>query len=136
MHQKTSSVKFYLEELWVIPLKKFYYQWWVKIFEYSNKMTLEYYSDSYSCYFRSTNIFGNLLGKYVAPEYIRIFIRYILWHPNIFGYSLVSISWYSLITVWGYIWICMRRIFQKEPPSTGYILVLLSPKHPIWRFFW
>ena len=37
-------------------------------------------------------------GKYVASKYMRIFIRYIMWHSNIFGYSFVSILWYSLIT--------------------------------------
>ena len=30
----------------------------IQIFEYSNKMALEYYSYSYSCHFSSTNIFG------------------------------------------------------------------------------
>ena len=80
-------------------LKKFFNQWWVRIFEYSNKMTLKYYSYLYSCYFRNTNIFGYLFGKYVAYKYIWIFIRYIMWHPNIFGYPFVSILWYSLITV-------------------------------------
>ena len=61
-------------------------------------MTLEYYLYLYSCYFWNTNIFGYSFGKYVASEYIRIFIRYIMWHPNIFRYSFVSILWYSLIT--------------------------------------
>ena len=60
-------------------------------YKYLNKMTLKYYSYSYLCYFRNTNIFGYLFGKYVASEYIRIFIRYIMWHPNIFGYLFVSI---------------------------------------------
>ena len=50
-------------------------------------MTLEYYSYSYSCYFRSTNIFGYSFGKYVAFKYIQIFVWYIMWHPKIFGYS-------------------------------------------------
>ena len=63
-----------------------------------NKMTLEYYLYSYLCYIRSTNILGYSLGKYVASKYIRIFIRYILWHPNKFGYLFVSTLWYSLIT--------------------------------------
>ena len=49
-------------------------------------MTLKYYSYSYLCYFRNTNISGYSFGKYVASKYIRIFIRYIMWHPNIFGY--------------------------------------------------
>ena len=44
------------------------------------------------------NKFGYSFGKYVASEYIRIFIRYIMWHANIFGYSFGSILWYSLIT--------------------------------------
>ena len=34
----------------------------------------------------------------MASEYIWIFVRFITWHPNIFGYSFVSILWYSLIT--------------------------------------
>ena len=59
-------------------------------------MTLEYYS--YSCFFRNTNIFRYSFGKYVASKKIRIFILYIIWHPNIFGYLFVSILWYSLIT--------------------------------------
>ena len=79
--------------------KNFLIQWWVQIFEYLNKMTLEYYSYSYSCYFQSTNLFGYSFGKYMASEYIWIFVWYIMWHPNIFGYSFVSILWYSLITV-------------------------------------
>ena len=63
-------------------------------------MILKYYSYSYLYlyYIRNTNIFGYLFGKYVATEYIWIFIRYLMWHPNIFGYSFVSILWYSLIT--------------------------------------
>ena len=75
--------------LFLMKKSKFRYtfcinQWWVWIFEYSNKMTLEYYLYSYSCYFQSTNIFGYLFGKYVASKNIRIFIRYITWHPNIY----------------------------------------------------
>ena len=31
------------------------------------------------------------IGKVVAFEYIRIFVRNIMWHPNTFGYSFVSI---------------------------------------------
>ena len=52
----------------------------------------------YSYFFRRTNIFGYLFGKYVASENIRIFVCYILWHPNIFIYLFVSILWYLLIT--------------------------------------
>ena len=60
------------------PFKKsFFNHWWVQIFDYSRKMTLEYYSYSDSCYFQSTNIFGYLFRKYFAFEYIRIFVRYI-----------------------------------------------------------
>ena len=61
-------------------------------------MTLEYYSYLCSCYFRNTNIFRYLFGKYIASKYIRIFIRYMMWHPNMFRYLFVSILWYSLIT--------------------------------------
>ena len=43
------------------------------------------------CYFRSTNIFGYLFGKYVASEYIWIFVLYIMRHPDIFRYSFVPI---------------------------------------------
>ena len=52
-------------------------------------MTLKYYSYSYLCYFRSTNIFGYSFGKYMASEYIWIFVRYTILPPNIFGYSFV-----------------------------------------------
>ena len=77
-------------------LKNSFNQWGVWIFKYLNKMTLEYYLYSYSCYFRNIYIFKYLFGKYVASEFIWIFIRYIIWHPNIFGYSFVL--WYLLIT--------------------------------------
>ena len=79
-------------------LKNFFNQWLVWTFEYLNKITLKYYSCSYLCYFRRTNIFGYSFGKCVVSEYIRIFVRYMTWHLNIFGYSFVSILWYSLIT--------------------------------------
>ena len=90
MHQKISSVKFVFrgsksESFYKIPSISDEY-------EYSNKMTLEYYLCSYLCYFQSTNIFRYLFGKYVSVEYIWIFVRYIMWHQNIFGYSFVSIS--------------------------------------------
>ena len=65
---------------------------------YSNKITLKYYLYLYFCYFQHTNIFGYSFGKYVASEYILIFVRYIMWHPNIFRYLFMSILWYSLIT--------------------------------------
>ena len=73
------------QQQWVSSLKNSFNQWWVQIFQYWNKMTLEYYLYLYSCYFRNTNIFGYLFGKYVASKYILIFIQYIIWHPNIFG---------------------------------------------------
>ena len=47
----------------------------IRIFEYSNKMALEYYSYSYSCHFPSTNIFGYSFVDFWTAEYIRIFIR-------------------------------------------------------------
>ena len=52
----------------------------------------------YLCYFCRTNIFGYLFGKYVASEYIWIFVRYIMWHPKLFGYLFVSILCYLFIT--------------------------------------
>ena len=105
MHTKILRVKFHLEETWMSPFKKSFNQWWVWIFEYSNKMSLEYYSYSYPCYFRNTNIFEYSFGKYVASKYIWIFVRYIMWYLNIFGYSFVSILWYSLITgICSYYW--------------------------------
>ena len=57
-------------------------------YEYLNKISLQYYLYSYMCYLQSTNIFGYSFSKYVASEYIQIFVRYIMWHPNIFGYWL------------------------------------------------
>ena len=62
------------------------------------KLLFKYYLYLYSFYFWRTNIFGYLLGKYVASKYIPIFIQYLIWHPNMFGYLFVSILWYSLIT--------------------------------------
>ena len=47
----------------------------IRIFEYSNKMALEYYSYSYSCHFPSTNIFGYSFVDFWTTEYIWIFIR-------------------------------------------------------------
>ena len=45
------------------------------IFEYSNKMALEYYSYLYSCHFPSTNIFGYSFVDFWTTKYIRIFVR-------------------------------------------------------------
>ena len=45
------------------------------IFEYSNKRALKYYSDSDSCHFPSTNIFGYSFGDFWEIEYIQIFVR-------------------------------------------------------------
>ena len=101
-------------------------------------MTLEYYS-YYSCYSRNTNIFGYSFGKYVASEYIWIFIRYIMWHPNIFWYSFVSILWYSLITdpslqkvslIWAYM--CSRlRVHSNHSlcPSVSKFTAFLYSVH-------
>ena len=47
----------------------------IRIFEYSNKMALKYYSYSYSCHFPSTNIFGYSLVDFWTTEYIRIFVH-------------------------------------------------------------
>ena len=47
----------------------------IRIFEYSNKMALEYYSYSYSCHFPSTNIFGYSFVDFWTTEYIRIFVH-------------------------------------------------------------
>ena len=104
MHKKYPMNNFiYRIHEWAL-LRTSFNQWWVWIFEYSKNITLEYYSYSYSCYFRKMNIFGYLFGKYIASEYIRILIRYIIWHPNIFGYLFVSILWYLLITEWQPVW--------------------------------
>ena len=69
----------------------------IQILKYLNKMALKYYSYLYLCHF-CTNIFRYSFSKYVASEYIRIFVWYIMWNPNIFGYLFVSILCYSLIT--------------------------------------
>ena len=55
------------------------------------------YSDIRSVNMWHPNIFGYSFGKYVASEYIQIFVWYIMWHPNIFGDSFVPILLYSLI---------------------------------------
>ena len=47
----------------------------IRIFEYSNKMALEYYSYSYSCHFSSTNIFRYSFVDFWTTEYIKIFVR-------------------------------------------------------------
>ena len=44
-------------------------------YKYLDKMTLEYYSYFYLCYFPSANRFGYLFAKYVATKYIWIFFR-------------------------------------------------------------
>ena len=46
----------------------------IRIFEYLNKMTLEYYSYSYSCHFPSRNIFRYSFVDFWTTEYIRIFV--------------------------------------------------------------
>ena len=45
----------------------------IQIFEYSNKMALEYYS--YSCHFPSANIFGYSFVDFWTTKYIRIFVH-------------------------------------------------------------
>ena len=47
----------------------------IRIFEYSNKMALEYYSYSYLCHFPNTNIFGYSFVEFWTTEYIQIFVR-------------------------------------------------------------
>ena len=47
----------------------------IQIFEYSNKMAIEYYSYSYSCHFLSTNIFEYSFVDFWTTKYIRIFVR-------------------------------------------------------------
>ena len=46
----------------------------IRIYEYSNKMALEYYSHLYSCHFPSTNIFGYSFVDFWTTEYILIFV--------------------------------------------------------------
>ena len=58
---------FFRKHEWVI-FKNFFDPWWIWIFEYSNKITLQYYSYSYSCYFWRTNILGYSFDKYVASK--------------------------------------------------------------------
>ena len=91
-------------------------------------MTLQYYSYSYLCYFRNTNVSGYSFGKYVASEYFRIFIRYIMWHLNIFGYLFVSILWYSLITA-----IVKNDIMYKIDASK---MLFLCTYHPTFAQTW
>ena len=46
----------------------------------------------------------------MASEYIWIFAWYIMWNPNIFGYSFVSILWYLFITA---LWTVSIKILQN-----------------------
>ena len=46
----------------------------IGIFEYSNKMALEYYLYLHSCHFPSTNIFGYSFVDFWTTEYIKIFV--------------------------------------------------------------
>ena len=55
--------------------KKFFNHWWVRIFEYLNNDPQKLFVFD-SCYFWNTNIFGDLFGKFLASEYIQIFIWY------------------------------------------------------------
>ena len=50
----------------------------IRIFEYLNKIALEYYSYSYSFHFSSTNIFRYWFVDFWTTEYIRIFVRKLL----------------------------------------------------------
>ena len=47
----------------------------IRIFEYSNKTALEYYSYSYLCHFPTTHIFGYSFVDFWTTEYIQIFVR-------------------------------------------------------------
>ena len=47
----------------------------IRIFEYSNKMALKYYSYLYACHFPSTNIFGYSFVDFWTTEYIQIFAQ-------------------------------------------------------------
>ena len=47
----------------------------IRIFKYSNKMALKYYSYLYSCHFPNTNIFGYSFVDFWTTEYIRICVR-------------------------------------------------------------
>ena len=70
-------------------------QWWAQIFEYTNKMALEYYSYSYSCHFPSTNIFGYSFVDFWTSKYIWIFVRKfskIRFYLNIFSEPYFNIQ--------------------------------------------
>ena len=65
------------------------------IFEYSNKMALEYYLYLYSCHFPRTNIFGYSFVDFWTTEYIWIFVckfSKIRIHFNIFSEPYFNIQ--------------------------------------------
>ena len=46
----------------------------IRIFEYLNKMALEYYLYSHSCHFPSTNILGYSFVDFWTTKYIRMIV--------------------------------------------------------------
>ena len=65
--RKLCAGEFFLKDISVMSLN-------IRIFEYSNKMALKYYSYLYSCHFPSTNIFGYSFVDFWTTEYIQIFV--------------------------------------------------------------
>ena len=90
-------------------------------------MTLKYNLYLYLCYFWSTIMFGYLFGNYVVLKYIQIFVWYIMWHPNIFGYLFLSVLWYLLITDW-----YQKKDFLHSAPIRIFPLSVFSYAYSYW----
>ena len=119
MHQLILSVKFYFQDAWVSSFKKILQSLmnaniWIKW--PSNIIGIHIYAIS------GERIYLDICFKYISSEYIRIFVRYIIWHTNIFGLLFQSILWYSLITSVWMIYVLFLHISQKlhkKIPHTG-----------------
>ena len=80
-------------QAYVSPLPTTGTKWRAWIFEYLNKIALEYYLYSYSCYFPSTNIFWFLFVGSWTTKYFQIFHRIFL-------------------KIWIYLYICSEPFFN------------------------
>ena len=81
MHHQISSVKFNLEEAWVSPFKKF------PLSVKKKKLPLNIIRICI-CAISGVLKFSDIC---LVNLFIQIFVQYIMWHPNIFGYLFVSI---------------------------------------------
>ena len=78
---------------------------------------------NYLCNQQYQTKFGYLFSKYVPSEYIWIFVRYIMWHPTIFRYLIVSIFSYLVITA-----VVLHQAIQStQQMARHYFLLLLVP---------